>query len=298
MTTALITERLTKAYGNQLAVDGINLKISQSAIYGLIGPNGAGKSTTIKMLLGLIKPSSGEIHIAGHQLSGNRELCLTQVNAVLEQQGLYQELTARKNLQIVCHIRDIALSEIDPVLEFIGLSGAKNKKVCQFSLGMKQRLALGCALISKPKLLVLDEPTNGLDPVVTMELKAFIKTLPERGVTVLITSHSMSDIDDLCDEIGVLSKGQLIFQGTKIELKQQLSSKLVLEIDNKSKAFELLTKEGLSVVSGSAENQLLIDDVAYHKVAEINKRLNDEGIGIYHLAFEQPRLEQIFLNRE
>lgn len=205
----LETKNLTKTFGKQKAVDNISLKIKENSIYGLLGPNGAGKSTTLKMITGMIHKTSGEIFFVGHQW--NRD-DLSDIGALIEMPALYENLSARENLKVRTLLLGLPDSRIDEVLEIVSLKDTGKKKSGQFSLGMKQRLGIAIALLNNPKLLILDEPTNGLDPLGIQELRDLIRSFPEKGITVILSSHILAEVEQTADHIGIISNGKLQYQ--------------------------------------------------------------------------------------
>ncbi len=226
------THNLTKRYGENLSVSELNMKVREGSIYGFLGPNGAGKSTTLKMLLGLVNPSGGSMELFGEKVTGkNRIKVLRNIGSLIESPSYYGNLTARENLKIYTSILGLPEKNIDKVLDIVRLDKKSKKRVSAFSLGMKQRLGLAGALISFPKLLILDEPTNGLDPSGIQEMRALIRSLPEKyGMTVIISSHLLSEIDKIVDDIGIISCGKLMYQGTLENLHNMDTSKSLEEI--------------------------------------------------------------------
>ncbi|AJD29928.1 ABC transporter ATP-binding protein [Clostridium sporogenes] len=213
------TKNLTKSFESFNAVSNLNLQVKKGRIYGFLGPNGAGKSTTIRMLLGLIKPTNGEINIFGKSIKENRIKILKNTGSLVESPSYYANLTAYENLKISAKILNLKESYIDDVLETVKLTEWKNTQVKKFSLGMKQRLGIALALIGEPDLLILDEPTNGLDPEGIHEIRELIKELPKiNGMSVLISSHILSEIQIMADDIGIINLGKLLFQGSLDEL--------------------------------------------------------------------------------
>jgi len=207
------TQNLSKYFGKEQAVSNINLQIRKGEIYGFLGPNGAGKTTTIRMLLGLMKPSSGTIKIFQKDIAKDRIQILANVGSLVENPSYYPHLTAYENLEALRKILGVPKSRIDEVLQIVRLKEVANKKVKGFSLGMKQRLGIAAALLHNPELLILDEPTNGLDPSGIIEIRNLIKRLPkEYGMTIIISSHLLSEIDQMATQVGIVSKGTLIFQ--------------------------------------------------------------------------------------
>lgn len=210
------TNELTKKYGDNLSVGNLNMTVREGTVYGFLGPNGAGKSTTLKMLLGLVHPTKGEIDIFGKRVtSKNRIDILRNVGSLIETPSYYGHLTARENLKICQTLLDVPTANIDEVLKIVRLDRQQSKKVSAFSLGMKQRLGLASALLSFPKLLILDEPTNGLDPAGIQEIRELIRSLPETyGMTIIVSSHLLSEIELIVDDIGIIANGKMMYQGT------------------------------------------------------------------------------------
>ena len=206
----LETQNLCKEFGSQKAVDNISLQIKRNSIYGLLGPNGAGKSTILKMLIGLLYPTSGSILFDNEQW---KRSSLSQIGALIEAPALYGNLTARENLLVHTKLLGIPDARINEVLEIVDLKDTGKKRASQFSLGMKQRLGIAIALLNNPKLLILDEPTNGLDPFGIQELRELISSFPSKGITVVLSSHILTEVAQVVDEIGIISKGKLLYQG-------------------------------------------------------------------------------------
>lgn len=206
----LETRNLCKFYKNQKAVNNISILVKRNSIYGLLGPNGAGKSTFLKMIAGILHPTSGQIIFDNHIWSRKD---LANIGVLIETPPLYENLTARENLKVRSILLGIPDTRIDEVLKIVGLTNTGRKKASQFSMGMKQRLGIAIALLNNPKLLILDEPTNGLDPIGIQELRDLIKTFPSRGITVILASHILSEVKQLADHIGIINNGILGYQG-------------------------------------------------------------------------------------
>lgn len=206
----LRTENLSKSFKGQRIVDNLSLLIPRNTVYGLLGPNGAGKSTTLKMIIGMLRPDSGEILFNGHKWNRND---LTDIGVLVETPPLYENLTARENLKVRTIALGIPHSRIDEVLRIVDLTNTGKKRAGQFSLGMKQRLGIAIALLNYPKLLILDEPTNGLDPIGIQELRKLIRSFPELGITVILSSHILAEVEQVVDEIGIIAGGKLGYQG-------------------------------------------------------------------------------------
>ena len=205
----LETKNLTKKFKRQKAVEAINLKVRKGSIYGFLGPNGAGKSTTLKMITGLLYPTAGEILVDGHTWS-RRDL--KDIGVLIESPAFYGNLTARENLKVHTTLLNLPDRRIDEVLSIVDLKDTGKKKSAEFSLGMKQRLGIAIALLNKPKLLILDEPTNGLDPLGIQELRDLIKLLKNEGMTIILSSHILHEVEQIAEYIGIIYKGQLRYQ--------------------------------------------------------------------------------------
>ena len=214
------TNHLTKSYADFTAVSEINIHIPKGTVYGFLGPNGAGKSTTMKMFLGLTRPTSGSFVIDGMKYPENRMQILKEIGSFIEAPAFYGNLSGEENLDIVRKILGLPKAAVDEALELVGLTQYKNRLARKYSLGMKQRLGLASALIGRPPILILDEPTNGLDPVGIHEIRTLIRSLPQKfDCTVLVSSHLLSEIELMADNIGILNHGHLLFEGTLDELK-------------------------------------------------------------------------------
>ncbi|WP_296179587.1 ABC transporter ATP-binding protein [uncultured Mobiluncus sp.] len=215
------TEQLTKKYKSFVAVDTVSLHIRKGSIYGFLGPNGAGKSTTMKMLLGLTSPSGGTFTIDGKKFPGDRISILKEIGSFIESPSFYANLTGTENLEIIRRILGLPKSAVDDALDLVGLSEFGDRLAKKYSLGMKQRLGLAGALLGRPPILILDEPTNGLDPSGIHEIRNLIKSLPDLyDCTVLISSHMLSEIELMADDIGILNHGRMLFEGSLAELRK------------------------------------------------------------------------------
>lgn len=217
----ITTEHLTKRYKKFTAVNDVTLSVRKGSIYGFLGPNGAGKSTTMKMLLGLTEPSNGTFSVNGKNFPADRLAILKSVGSLIESPSFYANLTGRENLDIIRRILGLDKRSVDEALELVGLREFGNRLAKKYSLGMKQRLGLASALIGKPPILILDEPTNGLDPAGIHEIRNLIKSLPSLyDCTILISSHMLSEIELMADDIGILNHGRLLFEGSLEDLRQ------------------------------------------------------------------------------
>lgn len=295
MGTVITTDSLTKKYGKKDVVKDLDLRVPGGSIYGFLGPNGAGKSTTMKMILGLIKPSKGKITVLGKEVNEkNRLSVLRNTGSLIESPSYYGHLSGAENLEIICTLKNVPPSEIQRVLKIVRMEKQKDKKVSQYSLGMKQRLGLAAALLGNPKILLLDEPTNGLDPAGIQEMRELICSLPNQyGMTVLVSSHLLSEIDQMATHVGIINQGELIFQDSLSALHKHSRSRLILKTDNDTEALSFLLSFGFSA-SFEGKNLCLkaTDNAAVIKAVNI---LVQSGIGILRLNEQQMSLEDIFL---
>ncbi|MFO1441850.1 ABC transporter ATP-binding protein [Bacillus sp. Bva_UNVM-123] len=217
----LETAKLTKAFGEQISVNKVSLQVPDGCVYGFLGPNGAGKTTTIKMILGLASRTSGDIKVFGKPFSKERINILKEVGSLVESPSYYGHLSGYNNLKIFAKLYDVPESNIHEVLKLVRLQEASKKAVRKYSLGMKQRLAIAIAILHKPKLLILDEPTNGLDPSGIQGMRKLIREMPEKyGMTVLVSSHLLHEIEQIADYVGIINEGQLIYQGSLKNLQE------------------------------------------------------------------------------
>ena len=303
------TKNLTKDYtvkghSSYHAVDHVDLAVPEGAVYGFLGPNGAGKSTTMKMLLGLIKPTGGDITVLGTAFAADgrktvdekeRLAILRQTGSLIETPSYYGHLTGRENLQILCLLKNVPESEIQEVLSLVRMEKQQDKKAGQYSLGMKQRLGLAGALLGNPKLLLLDEPTNGLDPAGIQEMRELIRTLPRnRHITVMVSSHLLSEIDQMVDYVGVINKGQLIYQDSLLRLHEHSKKELCLRTTNNNRALCLLQEN--QIACKVEQDILRFPETEDKQTAFLMSALVREGIGILRLWEQQKSLEDIFLS--
>lgn len=239
------TENLTKQYGSQKAVNSLNIHVRRGRIYGLLGRNGAGKTTTMKMLLNLIKPTSGEIKIFGENFRGNEKKILPRIGSIVESPGFYPNLTGTENLKIFARLRGISGSNaVASALEIVGLPYGDKKLYSQYSLGMKQRLAIALAIMHDPELLILDEPINGLDPIGIAEVRSFIRDLCDvGGKTILISSHILSEISLLADDVGIIDKGILLEEASLNELRKKNSKNVHFIVSDAEQAAKIIERD-------------------------------------------------------
>ena len=277
-------------------VRDVDLKVPKGCVYGFMGPNGAGKSTTLKMLLGLVKAGSGEARIAGKEMNPkNRLEILKETGSLIESPSYYGHLTGRENLEIVRTLKGAPEKEIDQVLKLVRMERQQNKKAREYSLGMKQRLGLAAALIGRPELLILDEPTNGLDPAGIQEIRELICELPKRmGITVLVSSHLLSEMDQMADYVGIINHGQLIFQDKLDVLHEHSKSKLLLQVMNRTVTLKILESRG--VEGRVTEEGILIPGFSDDRTADLVSALAAGGAGLFRVEERQKSLEDIFLS--
>ncbi|MEK4248963.1 ABC transporter ATP-binding protein [Paenibacillus sp. FSL W7-1287] len=295
MSIIVQTEQLTKTFQKQQAVDHVDMVIREGEIYGFLGPNGAGKTTTIRMLLGLMKPTSGTVRIFGKELQKSKLDILRQVGSLVENPSYYPHLTAYENLNVVREIVGVSHKRISEVLETVRLTEAAHRKVKGFSLGMKQRLGIAAALLHQPKLLVLDEPTNGLDPSGIIEIRELIKSLPQQyGMTVLISSHLLSEIDQIATAVGVVSRGKLIYQDQMSNLRKLARSTIRIQCSEPGKAVAALKQ--LELAAAHEQEQLILENCSNRSVADAVSLLVHQGHDIYRVEENKQSLEQIFLS--
>lgn len=286
------TEHLTKYYGKTPVVDSLSLSVPEGSVYGFIGPNGAGKSTTMKMLLGLVKPNSGSIRLLGKSMTQqNRLSLLRQTGSLIESPACYGHLTGEENLQILAELKNVPERNIDRVLEIVELTDSR-RKVQQYSLGMRQRLGIAQALLGNPKLLILDEPTNGLDPSGIQQMRNLIKDMPNRcGATVLISSHLLGEMEQMVDQVGIINHGRLLFQGELDDLRKHSQGDISLRVLHPEKAAPIL---GNSARLERGVFHLPAMDEA--RLAELIGRLAAAQAGVVELNRATKTLEEIFLS--
>ena len=294
-TTMIETRALTRRFKDRLAVDAVNLWVPSAGIYGFLGPNGAGKTTTIRMLLGLMRPDAGDICLFDTPLAGNRQGLLQRVGALVETPSLYPHLTGRENLEVTRRLLGAARNLIDRALDIVKLTADAQRCVREYSLGMRQRLGLALALLNQPKLLILDEPTNGLDPAGIHEMRDLLRRLPvELGLTVFLSSHLLSEVEQIASHIGIIHAGRLLFQGTLTELQAQQQAQLTIGVTAPERAVQCLAKAGWAVQQ-RADGMLIVAAASPAVSAQLNHLLVSQGIEVFHLARTQLSLEDIFL---
>ena len=290
------TKNLTKSYADFTAVSGINLHIPKGAVYGFLGPNGAGKSTTMKMFLGLTKPTGGSFTIDGKMYSENRVQILKEIGSFIEAPAFYGNLSGEENLEIIRKILGLPKSSVAEALEIVGLTQFKKRLAKKYSLGMKQRLGLASALIGKPPILILDEPTNGLDPAGMKQIRDLLKMLcTEYGITIMISSHILSEIESIADTIGVINHGTMMKEIGMKEIAQMSLSYIELAVLNTKKAaFVLSEKLGLANFKIVEDGKIRIYDNSV-STQEMSKALALNDVEVIALGKKAETLEDYFL---
>lgn len=295
----LKTYNITKKYGNQVAVNNVNMTIKKGEIYGFIGQNGAGKTTLIRLITGLIHKTGGEIELLG--ATGENELnkSRTMVGSLIETPSFYTNMTARENLEVSRLVRNIPGKKcIDEVLELVGLKDVEKKKVKNFSLGMRQRLGIANALMGNPKLLILDEPINGLDPMGIVEIRELLKKInKEKDMTILISSHILSELSELATTYGIISNGKLIEEITAEELAEKCRQYIDLKVDDTSRAVTLLERElGISDYEVLEDKKIKVFS-NLENVGEVNSILSKSGVIVQSISIKGENLEEYFMNK-
>ena len=288
------TDHLSKEYDGVYRVQELDIRIKEGDIYGFLGPNGAGKSTTMKMLLGLVKPTSGTIEIMGKPFNEkNRRDILASVGSLIESPSYYGHLTGRENMEIIRRLLDLPKKNIEEAVHIVRMENQMEKKVKNYSLGMKQRLGIAMALARFPKLLILDEPTNGLDPAGIEEMRELIKMLPKQyGMTVMISSHILSEIDQMATVVGIINQGCLIFQERMSVLDMQREPQIILRTSDNNHAFQLLKKANPQRTTDGLQIGALTDE----QTGAVVQCLCSNGISVYRVEEHRESLEDIFLN--
>jgi ABC-2 type transport system ATP-binding protein len=292
MTTAVETTGLTKRYGRLVAVQDLALQVESGEVYGFLGPNGAGKTTTLRMLLGLVRPSAGEIRLFGAATGGRPARHLARVGALIEGPAFYPFLSGRENLRTLARRARVPDRRVAEVLDLVRLTERAGDRYRTYSLGMKQRLGLAAAMLKRPDLLVLDEPTNGLDPAGMADMRETIRRLAEDGCTVLLSSHLLGEVRQICDRVGIINHGHLVAQQPIDELSGVGSLRVVAEPVDRAEDKVRRILGAAAVRVGPAG----LDVAAEADMAPvINRALVAEGIAVHELRWQQPDLERVFL---
>ena len=294
METPVRIKEVWKTYGTKVAVCGLNLCVPPQSVYGFLGPNGAGKSTTIRMLLGLQRPSRGTISLFGRPLESQRVALLRRIGSLVESPSLYLHLTGRENLEVHRRLLGVSKRAIEEAMKTVDLTSVAGRLVRQYSSGMKQRLGIAQALLGNPDLLLLDEPTNGLDPAGIHDVRTLVRDLPKRsGVTVFLSSHLLAEVEQVATHLAIISEGQLKFEGTPEELQKRSKQMIVVKVDQPERAQALVTNIGCAVIR--EVDRILIAPDGRWEAARINTILVQAGIAVSHLATQRLTLEDLFL---
>jgi ABC-2 type transport system ATP-binding protein len=292
---AVVATGLTKQFGDRRVVDDLDLTIPSGSVCGFVGPNGAGKTTTIRMLLGLIRPTSGR----GRILSGDIQdppSYLAQVGALIESPAFYPALSGRDNLLVLTRLGELPSSTIDRVIERVGLADRAGDRFSRYSLGMKQRLGIAAALLAEPSLLILDEPTNGLDPAGIVEMRSLIRSLADEGMTLFVSSHLLSEIEHICDHVVMIRSGRSVFQGSVAELRGLRSAELVLRPEANGQLgllAQLISDRGLEVEIEEATSSVIVAGGG-SLAGELNRAAFESGVTLIHLAEREGSLEEAY----
>lgn len=295
----LKTYNITKKYGNQVAVNNVNMTIKKGEIYGFIGQNGAGKTTLIRLITGLIHKTGGEIELLGATGEAELNKSRTMIGSLIETPSFYTNMTARENLEVSRLVRNIPGKKcIDEVLELVGLKDVEKKKVKNFSLGMRQRLGIANALMGNPKLLILDEPINGLDPMGIVEIRELLKKInKEKDMTILISSHILSELSELATTYGIISNGKLIEEITAEELAEKCRQYIDLKVDDTSRAVTLLERElGISDYEVLEDKKIKVFS-NLENIGEVNSILSKSGVIVESISIKGENLEEYFMNK-
>jgi len=290
--TVLETAGLTRRFGGRVAVDGVDLRVERGSVFAFLGPNGAGKTTTIRMALGLIRPNAGRVRVLGREMPRERLVALGRVGSLVESPSLYPHLSGRENLEAMRRLLGAPRSRIDEALRMVGLAGDGKRLVKRYSMGMKQRLGLALAMLGEPALLILDEPTNGLDPAGIREMREWIRRRPgESGVTVFLASHLLAEVEQTASHLAVIHEGRLRFQGTIGELRARRRARLEVVVDDVAAARGALGERGLEV---EARGDRLLVSIDGEESSAVNAALVGAGVGVSRLAMEAANLEELF----
>jgi len=296
MNSAIEVSQLSKSFGETLVLDNININVPEGSVYGFLGNNGAGKSTLIRLLLGLLKPDNGSIKIGSKTITADSVNYKGAIGSIIEAPCLYLQLTPKEYLGISCKIKGFVAGTLEESLEAVGMSPYLNVPMNKFSLGMKQRIAIANALLGTPKLLILDEPTNGLDPAGMNEIRGLLKELPYRtGVTIFLSSHLLDEIQKTATHVGILHLGKIQLESPLDSLMQLQSSSLDLVSSDVEKLKLYLVNHNINAEILSKE-KIRLHQVAQSQCAEINKQVINAGFELIESRFNQVSLEKLFLN--
>jgi ABC-2 type transport system ATP-binding protein len=287
---------LAKRYGDLIAVDHIDLDVAEGEVYGILGPNGAGKTTFLRMLFGLIRPDAGTIEVLGHSFAHEGVAALNGVAGFIETPRFYPALSGRRNLELLAalDLRDDPKAKIDEVLDIVDLAGRDRDKVRNYSYGMRQRLGVAAALLRDPRLLVVDEPTNGLDPAGIRDMRALIKRLGQTGLTVLLSSHNMLEVEEICDQVTIMSTGRVVFHGTLSELRGLAPETEFIAHTSQAQAASKIAAEHAGVSGVAADGDRVRLTARDEVVEQLSAAWGAAGIGVRSLAPARAPLETLF----
>jgi ABC-2 type transport system ATP-binding protein len=294
---AIQTVGVTERFGDRLAVDAVNLTVPRGVVYGLLGHNGAGKTTLIRMLLGLTRCSAGAIHLLGRAIPEQRSHALARVRALVEEPKFLPYLSGRENLRIVADVRGLdARARVAPALQHVGLSNRADDRVKQYSLGMRQRLGVARTLLADPELLILDGPSNGLDPAGIVEFRQLIRSLADdEGRTVFLSSHDLSEVEKVCDAAAIIDRGRVLEEGAIDELAGGRGQELAIGCDDPAAATSVLDGHVARVRRSDGVLHVTLQGDPRPSAAAVNSRLVEAGVSVWHLQLERPMVEQRFL---
>jgi ABC-type multidrug transport system ATPase subunit len=293
MDFAIETDRLTGGYGRELVLREVSLRVPRASIYGFLGPNGAGKTTALRMVLGLLRPLSGEIRLFGEPFPGALPRILRRTGSLIEQPSLYDHLTGGENLEITRRLKFAGKGDVARVIDVMGIGEYIQRLTLEYSRGMRQRLGVAIAMLGHPELLLLDEPMNGLDAGGLRRLRAALQEMNrEHGTTILLSSHQFEEVEQVATHIGIMSSvGDLLFQGPREQLSERVPQALVIKVDRWDEAVRVLESAGFRV--NSSKDSLLIRGATSEMAREVNQLLVAHGIGVYHVALDSASLEAL-----
>jgi ABC-2 type transport system ATP-binding protein len=309
VTAAILVRGLTKRYGTQPAVDRLDLSVEEGVLFGFLGPNGAGKTTLIRMALGLVHPNGGEVEVLGERVAGpgsgpGRLRALHGVGALIEEPGFWRYLSGQRNLECLARAagpradRDARLARIDEVLRLVDLEGAATKRVKAYSQGMRQRLGIAAALLGSPRLLMLDEPTNGLDPQGMREVRLLLRRLADEGSTVFVSSHLLWEVEAMCDRVGVLARGRLVAEGPPSNLRPS-GNRMRVRVDDEAAARSVVAGMAGAAVDGRPDERdgvIVVRLLPPATAGRLNAALVGAGVEVSELAVVHESLEDVFLD--
>lgn len=295
--TAIALTHVSRRFGEVQAVKDLSLSVSRKCIYGFLGPNGAGKTTTIRMLLGLLRPDSGEVRVFDKSMDSHSRLSLLRrIGSLVEAPSLYPHLSGYENLQVTQKLISLDPSHIDRVLQIVRLETESHRLVKTYSQGMRQRLGVALALLAEPELLILDEPTNGLDPGGMIEMRELIRRLPdEHGITIFLSSHLLGEVERTATHVGVIGRGRLLFEGTLDALRSRSRSRVVIEMDNTSVGSNVLAQAGWPPQRVS-DKSVAVELPDRESVARAAAAIVSAGVKLYQIETEEQSLEDLFLD--